>query len=183
MKLKITKSQKVLVFSLLVLVLAASGYVLLYQYITLLHINLDTLSVELDSVVMVVENKQSTIALLESTEEGREEMERYFVSVDDPTQFLNMIDAVAKGVGVNVEAVSVEIVDFEKINKKFPKDLQKKTEVALSVQGEWEDVYHFISLLEFFPYAVTIDRATITHKESSEYEPWEGLIHIHTNAL
>lgn len=179
---KPTKAEKILIGAILVLATAVVMYVFLYKHIVGLRADLSEVSRELESVEKIVENKNDTITLLRETEEGRRELEKYFVSANDPTQFLDMIDAVAEDVGVTVSSPSVEIVGYEELDKNFPDELQKKTDVLLSVSGEWDEIYHFISLLELFPYVVTVDRVTVAYKEGDEGS-WEGVINIHTNAI
>jgi hypothetical protein len=174
---KITATQKVSFVSVLLLVLVATGYVLLYKHIGVLREKLSTVKVELWAVEKLAENKQATLILLDETRQGREELSRYFVPLEDPTTFLELVESSAKDAGVLLEVETLAEVASEK-----GEEGTKKIKAVLLVEGGWQNVYHCISLLEHMPFAVTVTQAVFTVDQSRDTGVWKGQIHLEYSA-
>lgn len=167
--------------AIVILVMTIFGFVMFYKHISSLKKELSGINKELILLDQRAKNKLATITLLDSTKESRQELYKKFVPIKDPTLFLDMLDVVAKEVGVESYSEQVQIVPNDKILPNVKEGLQQKINVHLSVEGKWEEVFNFISLLEVFPYIITIDTITITLSESDD--TWKGQIKLHSNTM
>ncbi len=154
----ISTTQKITITIILFMVVALFGYVQLYKYVRSQQEKLVTLEQELHSVDVVSESQQEVRHFLDETASDREEFNKYFVSIEDPTPFLEQIDMIAQtaSTAVEVSELDMKYVDDDKLLSKYPKELQKEVQLILSVEGEWSEVYHFLVLLEQLPYALSI---------------------------
>jgi hypothetical protein len=173
---KITTTQKVSFVSVLVFVLIVAGYVLLYKHIDVLRGELASVKTEIRAVEILAESKQATLVLLDETRQGREELSQYFVSFEDPTPFLELVEASAKDAGVLLEVETLAEVASEE-----EKNL-KKIKAVLVVEGGWQGIYHFISLLELMPFAVSVTQTAFTFEEKDGVGVWRGQVHLEYSA-
>lgn len=165
----ITVTHKLFILSLFFLFIVVGGYVFMYSHIGVLQERLLELRGELKMLETLALKKQTTETLLKSTEYERSEILKYFVSTEDPTDFLELIESSGRDAGVvlDVDSIKVEGSDSETI---------KRMEISLSVQGGWEEMYHFVFLLEHLPFASHITRATLTVAKNLENSLWKGII-------
>ena len=170
-----TKSQKVACLAIGIFLLVSVGYVFLFMHIRDLQFRLTEIKTELSIVDALEANKLETVALLDKTKEGREEISSYFVSVEDPTPFLELVEALGADAGVTLEVETLSIDAVEAATSTEYKDNMK---VALLVEGPWESLYHLVWLLEHMPYVATIADATFTLGNESSESGWGGKIEL-----
>lgn len=174
---KITTTQKISFASVLLLALMVTGYVLFYKHIDELREKLAIAKIELRAVEKIAENKQATIILLDETRQGREELSRYFVPLEDPTPFLELIESSAKDAGVLLEVETLAEVESGE-----GEENTKKVKAVLLVEGRWQNVFHFLTLLERMPFAVTVTQTALTLDENEDSDAWKGQVHLEYSA-
>lgn len=167
-----TKSQKIALIAVTVLLLVIVGYVFLYKHISALQIKLVEIKNELSIVDALELKKLETASLLEKTKEGRDEISSYFVSKEDPTRFLEFVEALGKesGISLEVKELSMDIPEEE------VRSFQDNVKVVLYVEGGWSSLYHFLWLLERMPYVVTVANTALA--VDNEGVLWGGQIEI-----
>ncbi len=162
---KITTTQKILILTGILSVCLSFSYVYLYKKIEILSEEIVSVESDLAVANKKVKNKKDTTNVLNKTVNERKKLLSGFVSSEDPTKFLELIESTGKKSGVDVEVQSLNVESKEK-ESNFIK-------TVLLVKGDWESVFKFISLLEVFPYMVTISQSTFTSNEDGR---WEGQI-------
>jgi len=177
----ITTTQKITLVITLVMVAALFGYVRLYTYLNEHQKKLVELEQKLDVVDVMSESQQEAKHFFTSTKTGREELTGRFVSTEDPTSFWEQIDAVVATAGVTVEKNTIEVdsVKEDALVAKYPKELQGEVRLMLSVEGEWENVYYFLKLLEQFPYVLSVLNVTMELVDRESLGGlWKGNIQV-----
>ena len=170
----ITKSQKIAFATVSIFLLVCAGYVFLFRHIATLQHKLAEIITELSVVDTLEAHKLETEALLNRTKAGREEIASYFISEEDPTPFLELVETLGKDAGVTLE---VEAISIDPVSADEGKSVGDNMKVVLFVEGSWKSLYHFMSLLEHMPYVATIASATFTVDEGSA-DTWKGQIDL-----
>jgi hypothetical protein len=173
---KITTTQKISFGAVLVLILTCVGYGFTLKHIKVLRQELVTIRQELVAEDKIAENKQVFISLLQNTKQSREELSGYFVPLDDPTPFLELVESVARDAGVVMSVEKLDMVTEDVSGAE--KGKEKSVKVVLAVEGSWQEVYHFISLLEVLPYIVTITDSVFKVEMVNSTSFWKGQIHL-----
>lgn len=176
----ITKTQKIGAGAIFLLLLTIAGYVLFLRHIYVLQEELAEVKTKLAVVDSQKVHKLETEMLLSKTKDAREEIAKYFVSIEDPTPFLELIESVAKDAGVSLEvkSLSTDAQPQEAIS-----DFHKEISVILLVDGSWDRIFHLISLLENMPYVATIADSTFSIDKASSYGGWKGQIELQCSAM
>jgi len=104
--------------------------------------------------------------LLQGLEEGRRELNGYFVEGDDPAVLIKRIEELVKKSGVLLSVSSLE-PDKEKRNVLV---------AEMSLAGEFPEIFHFLSLFEQTPLGVTVKSAALGVAADSAMSGWEGNI-------
>ncbi|KKS83252.1 MAG: hypothetical protein UV60_C0046G0001 [Parcubacteria group bacterium GW2011_GWA2_43_11] len=170
----ITKSQKIAFVALSILLVVCVGYVFLFRHIASLQYKLAEITTELSVIGMLEAHKLETEALLNKTKAGREEIASYFISEEDPTPFLELVETLGKDAGATLE---VEAISVDTVNADGGVSVGDNMKVVLLVEGSWKSLYHLMSLLEHMPYIATISSATFTVNEE-HVGTWKGQIEL-----
>jgi hypothetical protein len=122
-------------------------------------------------------NTASAQNLLDATAHTRSLLEGRLLSVDEPLEFLALVDDVIPriaGASVEVKSISEEGLQDEEKSKKGTSFVR----VALSAEGDWNNMFHLLLLLEHIPYAVSMDRAVLTRSDTGSEHDWEADIFL-----
>ena len=165
----VTTTLKLFFGALLLLLFVVGGYAFMYIQVGVLQERLSGAREEIAILKTMALKKETTEMLLKNTELEREQMLKYFVSREDPTEFLELIESSGRDAGITLDVNSIKVDEGGD-------ELIKHIEISLSVQGEWDNVYHFIYLLEHLPYVSQITRATVTIAKNLENDVWKGII-------
>jgi len=87
---------------------------------------------------------------LTATEEQRQKLSSYFIDAKDIVPFLETIEGYGTDTGIEVTFSSVDI-------KKTPSRL----DVGIFAEGDFDDLYRFLSLLEAAPYEITFTEVDV----------------------
>lgn len=177
---KITTTHKIGAGAILILVASCTVYIFFYKYINSLRDELISINKELAVTEALARNRQETELLLTSTADERAILKGRFVSTEDPTPFLELIESSARDTGVVLEVKTLTVEEVGE--KKDSKVDGKKVALTLAVESGWKELYHFLTLLERLPYSVTISRTALSFEERSEGNVWEGQIQLQCNA-
>lgn len=157
--------------SVLILAVSASAYVYMYRHMAEVRMELTELVNEVAHAEALARNKQATLDLLSATEQNRTEMQQYFVSTKDPTEFLGLIESSAKDAGVFLEVESIRVDDTS--SEEDMRGLSGMT-VVFTTRGGWKETYHLLMLLEHLPYVTHIENATIALDAGGNQGIWAG---------
>jgi len=170
----VTTSQKILALALLSL--GASG--VLYW---LVERAVDTKTAAFIEVrdarvreLFEAQNVQRAQDLLDVTFGTRALLEGYLLPVDEPLEFLALVDDTIPriaGAPTNVVSISKETPDEKKTDET---EKPPHVRVVLNAQGDWNNLFHLLLLLEHMPYAVSLDRAVMTLSTTESEYAWEA---------
>lgn len=162
---------QIFAFSVLILAVSAGAYVYMYKHMAEVRLELTELVNEVAHAEALARNKQATLDLLNATEQNRTEMQQYFVSTKDPTDFLGLIESSAKDAGVFLEVESIQVDNTESGEETL--GLSDMT-VVFTTRGGWKETYHLLMLLEHLPYVTHIENANITLDAGANQGIWAG---------
>lgn len=96
-------------------------------------------------------NIESTRNILRGTTAEREKIESYFVRSDNIVDFLEKIELLGKKSGVSLSFDSVDI----------PPEEKNVLRVRIGTEGNWEDTFYFLSLVENLPFKIELEKSSI----------------------
>ncbi|MEK7662256.1 MAG: hypothetical protein AAB355_02030 [Patescibacteria group bacterium] len=106
--------------------------------------------------------------LLRGLEDGRRELEGYFINSENPVALIKRVEALGGISGVSLSISSLE-----------PDKERKNVVIAdMSLSGGFSQIFHFLVLLESIPFGVTVKRAAFGLAPSPKgvQSGWEGII-------
>jgi hypothetical protein len=179
---KITRTKAMMLVALGALLLSGGSYFLVYKEVVKAHKEHVAIHAEYDTLIRERGHRDEVRALVADTVDVRAELAGYLVP-DEPIDFLNLLEkelAQEAGVVLQVESLSKEDTGTGKLKKgEVPKD--PHVQAVLLVEGQWENIYHFISLLETAPYALVVNRVNLSEEELETGYGWSGQIHMSVN--
>ncbi len=89
--------------------------------------------------------------ILRNTAAEREKIDGYFVKSDNIVDFLEKIELMGKKSGV---ALSFDSVDI-------PQNEKNVLRLRIGTEGNWEDSFYFLSLLENLPYKIELEKSAL----------------------
>lgn len=99
--------------------------------------------------------------LVAETTVPRQDLETYFVEKEGVVAFLELLETVGKSAGVVVTIQTVEERTLE------GSDSLEELHIKLDAIGSWEDVIHFLGLLEYLPYESDMGQVVISRKDAA----------------
>lgn len=109
---------------------------------------------------------RSSKDVLKETEEKRERLSNFFVSSEEVADFIEKLESVGRQSGVDVNINDVKVLEID--GDSFKEDL----EVNLEASGNWDSVFHYLSLIESLPYVVEIEQARLSEREAEGSNFW-----------
>lgn len=110
---------------------------------------------ELTLSITVEAQKEASIEsirnILRNTAVEREKIEGYFVSSDNIVDFLEKIELLGKKSGASLSFDSVDI----------PSDEKNVLRVRIGTEGNWENTFYFLSMIENLPFKIEIEKSSI----------------------
>jgi|GEM_PF-2032894 len=178
---RITTTQKIFAGAALICVAVAGSYYMLLQQLRVLELERNALVDERTTLQILERTEQDTRTLLLSTAAQRDGLLAHLVSVDNPTEFLELLEAVADDarVAMQVSVLSTELVDSARAADTGMSASRQCLQATMEVKGAWANVHQFITLVEYMPYAVTITKAGIAEDMDGL---WDGTIQIRCGA-
>lgn len=102
--------------------------------------------------------ERSLRSILTNTQDDRERIDSYVLSDDKVVEFLETIESLGPMSSTKVVTSSVNIDESNKAHSSTTGFLN----MQINVRGSWENVMHFISLIENLPYKITIKKVSAT---------------------
>jgi hypothetical protein len=169
--------QKYLTFLVSVLFMCGvgGGYAALYVHIADERSKLAEARTELARMEQQELAEASLNTYIKRAKVDVEKLQTYILSIEDPLPFLNLIEEdMAKGAGV---AVTVDSFVEEsgggtgaEEGAEIPRE--RYVRVTLSAVGAWEDLYHFLVMLERIPYVVRTEKVVFENKVKENVREW-----------
>lgn len=153
-----TKRSLIILILLIILLIACIGGVV-YEYRFISRLGETTRIIE--EKIYLLERKEQELAEAKKTMEIYAEpiqnIESSFVSQESFVQFLSLLEDFAKSANVKINTQGADI------SNKGPQSAR----VIFDIQGEYEAVIRFFSLLDHFPYAGIVENISIASSGSS----------------
>lgn len=166
--LPLSKTKKIFWSSLFL----AIFLVALYFGLVLLHQKVSQTEKELSNKLAVAQEIErerfSLDLLLEETEEKRSQLNSYFVSAEDPAQFVSLLESAANDAGVSLEIQSLSI---SPVSEEDAANILENLDITLTAQGSWNRVVHYTSLIESLPYVVDVDQVRLNYEATTDQQP------------
>ena len=185
----LTKTNKILGFAVLLLVVSVGIYYMLLAEIDTLHTTAEGLRTAASERAQRDTIAQRTAVLLRDTEADRKELFGYLLMIDDPTPLLTLVETLGTDTGATLEVESLTEVqpsgnkDAKKgtaNSKESQKDQLTTLQVVAHVEGGFDQVYHLLTLLEHMPYIVSLTQMSLTR--SPESNQWDGRVYMQVGA-
>jgi hypothetical protein len=180
----ITTTQKVLSITTLVLIGSIGAYYQLITTIHSLHGKQDTLRASVYERAQQTEEMQHTAQLVRETERERAELSQYLLNLNNPTPFLSLVESLGDSSGVRLEVESLTEVASPPTASNKKKTSTEATapqgvpmvQVVITIEGRFDRVYHFLTLLEHMPYATTLTHTSLS--QTPESDLWSGTAYL-----
>lgn len=102
----------------------------------------------------------------------------YTITTDDEVSFIENIQALGRELGLETEISQVDNRPYDKNNRPDVSYLV----IKLSTKGSWKNTWNFISLVENFPYAMSIDTVGLVYTpvdgSPKSVSSWQSLLTI-----
>lgn len=165
---------KLFIGSLLLAVAAVGLYAGMYMSIQRAQDALLVLRTETGANELLEHSIRSMHALVNDTHAERLELASYFVSHDNPAQFLGDIETLGADAGVLLDTVSLE---EQRVIPRGGLPEARSIVLTLEVEGTWANMYRFLKMVENASYAVRV-RAFSFDRESSSDSVWNGRVQV-----
>jgi Tfp pilus assembly protein PilO len=158
------KTTTILILSILVFLVSASGYALmLYSF--------NNLETELEGLYQTSANGKARLAELKRIEDnlkstlaGRDRLALLFIKQEGIVDFISEIESTIKSLGLKGEIESVSEETTEELAVKEKENLN----ITLSASGSWNGVVKLVGLLEKLPYKATVDNVSLKYGEKKQ---------------
>lgn len=153
------KSKTVTILSICsaLLLVTGLGYYFLLNQIYKIEGETEILKQEIQSFEAQNNELEGLQKNLKTTFEERDKILSVFIPEEGIVDFLELIEGIANGENVSIETNSVSKKDSGSLS-----DANKEiVSLDLSVEGKWDNVIKFLSLLEVIPFKSSIEKAVI----------------------
>ena len=128
-------------------------------------------------VLFEEENEDRAKEMLDNTFGVRTILENHLLSVDEPLEFLTLVDdTIPRITGAPTEVKSISKEGGEDTGG--AEKTSPHVRVVLSAEGDWSNLYHLLLLIEHLPYAISLDRAILTLSTTGSDYDWEANIFL-----
>jgi hypothetical protein len=168
------KTLNILIVSVITLLVSILLYTLLFLTIGQSREKLINLESTLEQVVLEEQQYLSQKILLKDTQEDRVELDSYFLTEAGIATFLEEIEMLGEDANVLVNIDSVDVRGSE------DEEISDVLDVALDVSGNWVSLFHYLSLMESLPLALTVEKSAMSISGSGEEGSvdWKGSFDI-----
>lgn len=171
--------------ALVFFLIAFAGYAGLFY---LIRTGNEEISIMRAQVEQEVNREQRLIgfqSIIRDTELERSELDTYFIGRDGVVSFLELLESFGDTANVSVEVSTVEVVTERRVTTQNGKEVElpppavESLQVIVSVGGSFEEVFHYLTLLETMPFHTAINSVSI-ERARSEGVAWSGLFGFDT---
>jgi len=176
-----SRTKQLLILHTLVLILVLGAYALFTS-----HINgKKTLAAVALSDIELLNKQNNQLqdlnSILKNINEDQEKLNSYFVHSDKIVNFLESVEAIGRKSGATVEVRSLNEEETE------GSSISVLT-LNLTAEGNWENIYHFLVLIQNFPIKSIFDKIHISSSETNRYDKdgneigtitaWNGVLNM-----
>ncbi|MBL7045136.1 MAG: hypothetical protein ISR98_00855 [Parcubacteria group bacterium] len=178
-KLKTTK--QIFMFMTILTIAVIISYSFFFYNIKEKNKMISLMTNETDAAIQREVKLRSVKDLIKDTQENRLKLDTYFVVDDKIVNFIEEIEELSRDVGVDTEVVSVN-VDEGKAN-----NISELLKLDLNIEGKWEDVFQFITLIEKMSFKISVSQASlqVIYDNESKISSgiWKGFLSINVVKL
>ena len=152
-----SKTQNYLTTTSVILLLSLVCYGVFFYLVSINEKQM--LALEKDLLVLRKNETRATSerSVLNSTEKDRALLYKYFIDPNNIVVFIEKLESLAS---ISDSRISLSSVDIDKNKKNLLK-------LNFSVNGSFEQVFHFLALLESLPFEINIKSFNLTKSEES----------------
>lgn len=110
--------------------------------------------------------------LAEQTEEDRAQIQKYAVPAEGVAELLEIVEGLGASTKADVEIVSVAV----KPRVVDERNVFEEVDLAITVQGSFQNVYQTVSLLETLPYPVAITQTRFEVRKDGKARVWSASV-------
>ena len=149
-------------------------YGFLFQVIFTTNRSLQALEEDVSTQAGREERLRAARNILANTESERTNLASSFLRENEVVSFIELVEELENTAGAELRVQSVDLKDADDNSTVY-----EWLELAIEATGSWQEVYHFLSLVEHMPVSVFLVHARIRHVESigdeeAPIEPWLG---------
>jgi Tfp pilus assembly protein PilO len=169
------KTKNAIIFMTILVIVAVVAYVMFFVSIKNKNENVSLITNEIDIAVEKEVKLKSVKNLVNDIEEDRLKLDTYFIKDDEVVDFIESVEGMAEDADISAEVTAVDIGDY-KNNVNQASDMVERLLLSLKVYGKWNDVFHFISLIEKMPFVVNLSNINIgaVYSNNKKTSYWQG---------
>jgi len=166
-------SRKILTGLIVATVIALILYFVAFFSIRSKTRSLSLLEADLQVELLSEERSRSMKKLVEDTKTQRAALNTFFVSDDGVASFISDLESTAASARVDLDITSVGVEDIS-----ADETLLELLTLRFSAEGTWQEVVHFVSLLELMPHALSIRSSQLQRSVRGEEIVWQGAFNV-----
>jgi|GEM_PF-5421427 len=168
MKKSLSKNASLLIIIFLLNGALGYGYYFLHGRISLMNKQVTEKAAEIEEQKEKTFSDKALRDILISTEEDRSKIDSYLLQDDDVVDFLEKIEELGEISKTRVVTSSVNI------DERGEKSTTGFLQLNINAFGPFENIMHFISLIESLPYKVAIDKLILSTVGDNGQQPVKG---------
>lgn len=161
-----SKTKQLFIFYTLIALIALAGYAYFFLYVEQAGARTEAAAVEAATLAQQNDQFSNLNAVVRNIQDSKAALDNRLI---DSSKIVNFLEAVEGLKDTTGAAVSVQ-----SIKEDNSKTVVKNLHLDISIEGTWEQVYRFFTLLENMPFNITLDKTTIGEAEGS----WHGTISV-----
>ncbi len=159
-----TKSQTLKILIILIVSVLVAGFGYGYFYYQIRFVNQATQIIRDETLLKSDQDihLQSVRQILADSAGERREASERIIGADDVVNFIKTLEGLAKGQGLIVRTTGVSISELASSSPRY-----ENVRLSLETSGTWSKNFAFLSLIETFPFAAHLTRATFKVNEEN----------------
>ncbi len=172
-------TKKTLIFITILVVITTATYIVFFIGIKNKNESISLVANEIDIALEKEVKLKSIKNLIKDTENDRAKLNAYFVVDDKVIDFIEDIENLAKDTNVDLKVMSIDIND-DGNNTPQQNNISELLQLNLKVAGLWDNLFHFISLVDELPFRVDISKVNLqvvydSNNKDKNPTDWEGM--------
>ena len=161
------------------MVITTATYIVFFIGIKNKNESISLVANEIDIALEKEVKLKSIKNLIKDTENDRAKLNAYFVVDDKVIDFIEDIENLAKDTNVDLKVMSIDIND-DGNNTPQQNNISELLQLNLKVAGLWDNLFHFISLVDELPFRVDISKVNLqvvydSNNKDKNPTDWEGM--------
>lgn len=161
-----SKTKQLFIFYAFLAVIGLAGYVFFFLYVERAGARTAAAAAEIVNLEQQKEQYSQYNSAIKNIQDNKAILDRRLVDKDKLVNFLEAIEGLKDTTGA--------LVSVQSIKEGESKTVIKNLRLDISVEGTWEQVYRFFTLLENMPFNMTLEKVTIGKSADS----WHGTVTV-----